>query len=540
MTEPIHKQIGDYEIIRELGHGGMGQVFLVRNLISDRMEAMKILLPDLASQGELAARFMREIKLLASLDHPNIAALRTAFSANNELIMIMEYVEGDTLAHRLERGAFSPAEALNYIDQVLAALSYAHAKGIIHRDIKPANMMLTPAGVLKLMDFGIARSGTDFGLTVTGSTLGSLGYMSPEQIQAQTTDARSDLYSVGVSLYEMVTGQHMFSATSSFSMMEAHVKEKPRAPIEVHPSLPKPLSDAILMAVAKSPAERFQTADAFRNALAQIRQSVDAVSMSMTVGAATTSGASTPPPARVAELRQPTPVSQPAPAYVAPTPTPAPVSTGPSLQANAQSRRPYWILAAAVIIVLAGLAAALAYRSYKGSAASAPAMQSTGGGSSPPSAVNPQSPGPDQGASSTSVPAPQASAVTNETGNSATADRGRMSAPPPPPPVPNEDAERERAALEQQKKLLDEMEVESDHLDSRAAAVESSLDALEQQMHQSGLGLRGDMVAARSNMRTDMAKAKQALEGSDTERARRFLDQANAEISKLEAFLGRR
>ena len=172
MTEPIRKQIGDYEVIRELGHGGMGQVFLVRNLISDRIEAMKVLLPDLANQGDLAARFSREIKLLASLDHPNIAALRTAFSANNQFIMIMEYVEGDTLAHRLERGPFPPAEALNFIDQVLAALSYAHAKGVIHRDIKLANMMLTPRGVLKLMDFGIARSGNDLGLTVTGTTLG--------------------------------------------------------------------------------------------------------------------------------------------------------------------------------------------------------------------------------------------------------------------------------------------------------------------------------------------------------------------------------
>ena len=131
-------------------------------------------------QGNLHAR-RREIKLLASLDHPNIAALRTAFSADNQLIMIMEYVEGDTLAHRMERGPFPPAEALDYIDQVQAALSYAHAKGIIHRDIKPANMMLPPSGVLKLMDFGIARSGNDLGLTVTGTTLGSLDYISPSR-----------------------------------------------------------------------------------------------------------------------------------------------------------------------------------------------------------------------------------------------------------------------------------------------------------------------------------------------------------------------
>src|ERR1700759_4970202 len=109
-----HKRLGDYEIVRELGHGGMGPAYLVRNIISDRIEAMKVLLPDLAQQGDLANRFMREIKVLASLEHPNIAALRTAFTADNQLVMIMEYVQGDTLAQKLEHGAFSTQDSLNY------------------------------------------------------------------------------------------------------------------------------------------------------------------------------------------------------------------------------------------------------------------------------------------------------------------------------------------------------------------------------------------------------------------------------------------
>ena len=562
MTDPVRKQIGDYEIIRELGHGGMGQVFLVRNLISDRAEAMKILLPDLANQGDLGARFMREIKLLASLDHPNIAALRTAFSADNQLIMIMEYVEGDTLGHRLERGPFLPADALDYIDQVLAALSYAHAKGIIHRDIKPANMMLTLAGVLKLMDFGIARSGNDLGLTVTGTTLGSLDYMSPEQVQSQPTDGRSDLYSVGVSLYEMVTGQRMFSATSSFSIMEAHIKEAPRPPIEVQSSLPKPLSDMIMMSVAKNPAERFQTADAFRNALAQIKDSCGAPSLPKTVAATPTPR----PPAQLqptrVDSRPVTPVSQPAasPVYATPSPaygspTPAPSQTDSSVRPNASGRQPYWILAIAVILLLATLAGARAYRSYKQNAASAVALgplASGGATSSPARSAGNQ--GSDQSmakidmpvvpsqSGSGSEPAPDNGAAPDKskTPGGKKTTQARLNPAPGPPPGPTPDEQAARAAMEQQKKLLDEMEVENDHLEGRAAAVESSLGALESQMHQSGLGLRGDMVTARAAMRSDMSKAKQALDGSDTDRARRYLDQANAEISKLEGFLGRR
>jgi serine/threonine-protein kinase len=547
MTDPVRKQIGDYEIIRELGHGGMGQVFLVRNLISDRIEAMKILLPDLANQGDLGARFIREIKLLASLDHPNIAALRTAFSADNQLIMIMEYVEGDTLAHRMERGPFPPAEALDYIDQVLAALSYAHAKGIIHRDIKPANMMLTPSGVLKLMDFGIARSGNDLGLTVTGTTLGSLDYMSPEQVQAQPTDARSDLYSVGVSLYEMVTGQRMFNATSSFSIMEAQIKEAPRPPIEVQPSLPKPLSDLIVMSVAKNPAERFQTADAFRNALSQIRESCGAPGLPKPVVAAATPRPVPLPPTRTSDVRPPTPASQPvaSPVYAAATPTP---QTGTPFPPKSGSRQPYVILAVAIILLLATLAGARAYRSYKQNAAStaATAAMAPGGGAPSTPAPSAGNQAPDQSAANVQVtpdqsPSGMAAPDTSTPPNvSAPNVKKTTQARLNPPPGPSAEELAAQAALEQQKKLLDAMEIEDDHLESRAAAVESSLEALEQQMRQSGLGLRGDMVSARASMRSDMQKAKQALEGSDPERARRYLDQANAEISKLEGFLGRR
>jgi eukaryotic-like serine/threonine-protein kinase len=266
----INKRIGDYEILGELGQGGMGRVYRVRNVIADRVEAMKVLLPDLAGRQDLAARFLREIKVLAALNHPNIAALRTALTAGNQLVMIMEYVEGQSLAERLVHGPIATPDALSYIDQVLDALTYAHGRGVVHRDIKPANMMLTASGVVKLTDFGIARSTTDETITVAGTTTGSLSYMAPEQINGDPSDARSDLYSVGISLYEMVTGQRPFRADNDFHVMLAHLKEEPRPPLELQPSLPPALNGIILRAIAKHPGARFQSAHEFREALAGV------------------------------------------------------------------------------------------------------------------------------------------------------------------------------------------------------------------------------------------------------------------------------
>ena len=267
----VGQKLGDYEILGILGAGGMGKVYKVRNTISDRVEAMKILLPDLAGQKDLADRFLREIKVLASLNHPNIAALRTALTLDNQLVMIMEFVDGVTLSSRLQQGAIPPMQAVKYIDQVLEALSYAHKQNIIHRDIKPANMMLTPDGVVKLMDFGIARSGSDRSLTLTGTTLGSLNYMPPEQVKGEPADNRSDLYSLGVSLYEMVTGQLPFTADSNYAMMAAHLQEVPKPPIVLRPGIPQTLNQIIVMALAKEPGQRFQSADAFRGALKSVQ-----------------------------------------------------------------------------------------------------------------------------------------------------------------------------------------------------------------------------------------------------------------------------
>ena len=525
MAEEPLKRIGDYEIIRELGHGGMGQVYLVRNVMSDRIEAMKVLLPDLAQQGESGQSLHARDQGAGQPRPSQHRALRTAFTADNQLVMIMEYVEGDTLADRLQHGPFSTADALNYIDQVLAALSYAHGKHVIHRDIKPANMMLTPQGVVKLMDFGIARSSTDLGLTVTGTTLGSLDYMSPEQVKSEPTDARSDLYSVGVSLYEMVTGQRMFGATSSYSVMEAHVKETPRPPIEVQPTLPRPLSDLIMMAVAKDPTQRFQTADAFRNAVAQMRGASAVAAPEKMVAPSQIGAAAASAPAAVAAA----PVSD------------ANLSPVASAQPVRASRHVGWLMAAAILVLVAIFGGTEVYRSHKqsdaGEGMSAPSSQ----GAAAPSPATTGATAQPQPPTATSPPGSEASAVpAKELTPSAKAHPAMEKAAAPQPQGSSEAELEQQQALAEQKKLLDAMETESDQLANRQASVESSLNTLEQQMHQSGLGLRGDMVSARASMRNDMDRAKQALDAADTERARHYLDLANRDIEKLEGFLGRR
>src|SRR3954469_20008785 len=274
MSDPS-RRIGDYEVLCILGAGGMGRVYKVKNVLTDRTEAMKVLLPDLEGHEEVAARFLREIKVLAGLDHPHIAALRTALTIDNQLVMIMEYVEGQSVSSALDKGPLSVADALTYLDQVLDALSYPHKHKIIHRDIKPANMMVTLQGYIKLMDFGIARTEDESSkLTAPGSTLGSMSYMSPEQIKGEATDERSDLYSLGISLYEMVTGEKPFHGDSNFSIMAAHINQAPRPPIDVHPGLPMLVNDIILTSISKAPEQRFQSADAFRRAVQKVLQSM--------------------------------------------------------------------------------------------------------------------------------------------------------------------------------------------------------------------------------------------------------------------------
>jgi serine/threonine-protein kinase len=582
MTEEANKRIGDYQILDELGSGGMGRVWRVRNVITDRIEAMKVLLPDLAGRQELAARFQREIKLMASLNHPNIAALRTAFTADNQLYMVMEYVEGTNLADKLEKGPITVNDAVNYISQVLSAVSYAHQQHVIHRDIKPANMMLTPQGVIKLMDFGIARAGEERSLTMTGTTMGSLSYMSPEQVKGEATDARSDLYSVGVSLYEFVTGQRPFTATSDYSIMAAHVKEAPKPPVELHPGLPAALNEIILMAIAKDPAQRFQTADAFRNALSSVPAAAPTPAM---LEATTVDSMTALPNVQAAPAATPArPVSAPVSALkgpAAPPSTPGPVPMPPPSSGSGH-RGLYMTLGA--LIVLAGLVVAGIYvpRTSKTHAKapdanSAPMSADSTAPSATPSDAQPSQAAPSDAPAAGAMSSDSSQPPAAPTATTASVDNSSAMQSAPAPPAAPETEKPVQSGLTPAKpshalakKLraqnsspsgdmsappqgdngmaapdaasssvdVEELEQTVDQLSNRAAAVNSGLDRLQQEQGAAGYGLRGDMVARQASMKANLFKAEEAMQHHDAARAKKYADLAGKDLEVLERFLG--
>ena len=255
--------IGDYLVLESVGTGGMGTVYKVQHAITRRIEAMKLLASG-HTDPEQEQRFVREMQVQARLIHPNIAAVYNAFRYYDEFYLVLEFIEGESLQNLLSRGRLPLATGLDYVRQALCALSYAHAQGVVHRDIAPSNMIVTPDGMVKLTDFGLAKTAGDVRLTHSGVPLGSPWYMSPEQVRGEgPIDARSDIYSLGVLLYEIATGSKPFDLPSSFDVMRAHLEVQPLAPIERTPDLPPTLNQIVLTAMAKDPDGRFQSAEQF-------------------------------------------------------------------------------------------------------------------------------------------------------------------------------------------------------------------------------------------------------------------------------------
>lgn len=262
------QRIGDYEVVAKLGAGGLGVVYEVEHLISRRREAMKILLPD-QSAPDMVERFRREVQTLAALTHVNIAQLHTAFYFENQLAMVMELIPGQTLRDLNARGPLPLTQSLDFITQTLRALVYAHGLGVVHRDIKPSNVMITQDGVVKLLDFGIAVTAQGSDLTRAGYLLGSLSYMSPEQVSGAKATPRSDIYAVGVTLYELLTGVLPITGANNYEIMMGHMNQVPTPPHQVAAQIPLAVSDAVMRALAKDPGQRFASADEFLQALRQ-------------------------------------------------------------------------------------------------------------------------------------------------------------------------------------------------------------------------------------------------------------------------------
>jgi serine/threonine protein kinase len=259
--------VGEYQVIKPLGRGGLGAVYRAVHMISQRQEAMKVLLADHTETAETVERFRREIQLLASLNHPNIAALHNAFHYEDQLIMIMELVEGEDLRSHSARTRIAMPQLIDFASQVLSALEYAHSRGIVHRDIKPANIMVSSSGPVKVLDFGIAITERSPELTAAGSIIGSPTHMAPEQIRGEKATPQSDIYSLGVTLYELIAGEPPIQGATSFELMMAHINHVPMALHVRRPEIPVFLSNAIATALEKNPAQRFASAAAFGTVL---------------------------------------------------------------------------------------------------------------------------------------------------------------------------------------------------------------------------------------------------------------------------------
>lgn len=543
MSFEIGNRIFDYEITGVLGAGGMGKVYKVRNVISDRVDAMKILLPDLAHQPELADRFLREIKVLASLNHPNIAAFHTALTYENQLIMVMEFVSGITLNERLQQGPLPLKQAITCMDQALAALGYAHRQGVIHRDIKPANMMLTPEGGLKLMDFGIAKAVTDPHLTRTGTTLGSLFYISPEQLSGGAIDARSDLYSLGVAMYEIVTGKRPFEGKSEYSLMAAHLNEAPRPPMEMNPALSPALSSVILLALAKNPDERFQSADAFRAALTEATRGFEATTVPV---------AGVPPPAEYA--RQST--------------ANRPNHLNLTGSQNSGHRGLYMLLGAliAIVIIVASAvelpqwfrarahtqgAAPAALNAPQGAPAQSQAQAATPPPVATPPASNKSTSSEATPSSSLSAPAGPSSSRAMAAHHPAAAQAAPHAAVPSPASEHSGESKGQavRATTAQQEPQhvtasedAAELQTVSDRMDqlsARASAIKATFSGFQQQVSSTGQSLRPDIIATESRMERYMDEADSALTAHNAAQARHYQELAEREIASLEKFFGR-
>jgi serine/threonine-protein kinase len=349
----IGTEIASYRILEKLGQGGMGVVYKAVDTGLDRMVAMKVLNPDLSKNPELVERFRSEARAQANLNHTNLATLYAFMVHQGTAIMVMEFVDGETFAQMIRRrGPIPEVEAIPLFRQALLGIGYAHRAGILHRDIKPSNLMLNKNGLVKVMDFGIAKVMGARGMTRTGTQLGTLAYMSPEQIQNRNVDIRSDIYELGITLYEMLTGHLPFESDSEFQIMQDHVYTPPPPPSKYYPYINKGVENVILKSIEKNSDARFQTVEQFGaalehpDALAYTPSVAPADAPTMSIGGGSTlshphlSVSAVPPVATAAATPAPSSTASGAAALATPVPLPTEVPTVPSNPAIAATRVP--------------------------------------------------------------------------------------------------------------------------------------------------------------------------------------------------------
>jgi serine/threonine protein kinase len=265
---------GRYEVDEELGRGGMAKVFKGTDTVLGRPVALKMLAPQFAEDVTFVDRFRREAQAAARLNHPNLVGVYDTGSDDGVHFIVMEYVQGKTLADYLAGGGrIMPHRAIEIAEAVSLALTAAHAQGVIHRDIKPGNIMITPTGEVKVTDFGIARvvAGAET-VAQTAAVLGTASYLSPEQAQGQPVDQRSDLYSLGCVLYEMLTGRPPFTGDSAVAVASKQVLEQPIPPSTLNPDVSPGLDAVVMRTLAKNPANRYRSAEEFRRDLERARR----------------------------------------------------------------------------------------------------------------------------------------------------------------------------------------------------------------------------------------------------------------------------
>jgi len=269
--------LGMYELVDVLGQGGMSVVFKGRHKMTDQEVALKILPPELAAHSQVKSRFLDEAKALAALDHPNIVHLYNFGAEDGYFVLAMQYVHGRTWERMiLENKRLDWAPSCKIAIDVLRALEYAHGRGVIHRDMKPSNVLVrSEDGSATVMDFGIAKSTTSTRLTATGQTMGTVRYMSPEQVRGQEVDLRTDIYSLGATLYESLVGDTPFDGNTHFEIMSKHLNEPPKRPSTLGVVVPREIEDALMRSLAKRATDRFDSARDMRKVLESVMREHD-------------------------------------------------------------------------------------------------------------------------------------------------------------------------------------------------------------------------------------------------------------------------